>query len=102
MVSIHLIVLIESVCHNEAVGGYVNSLLTEQDVAKQLHVSLAALRRWRLEGRGPRFIKVGSLVRYRPEELEQWVAAQPTGGSSAARQPAAGLERAARSARLGA
>ena len=57
-------------------------LLTEQEVSRQLHVSLAALRRWRLERRGPQFIKVGSLVRYRPEELEQWLAAQPVGGAS--------------------
>ena len=56
-------------------------LLTEQEVSRQLRVSLAALRRWRLERRGPQFIKVGSLVRYRPEELEQWLAAQPVGGS---------------------
>jgi hypothetical protein len=27
------------------------------------------------------FIKVGSLVRYRPEDLEFWLAALPTGGS---------------------
>lgn len=58
------------------------NLLTEDDVSRQLHVSLAALRRWRLEGRGPRFIKVSALVRYRPEELEQWLASQPTGGTA--------------------
>ena len=57
------------------------NLLTEEDVAKQLQVSLAALRRWRVEGRGPRFIKVSALVRYRPEELENWLASQPTGGA---------------------
>jgi len=61
-----------------------DTLLTEEDVAKQLHVSVASLRRWRLERRGPQFIKVGSLVRYRPEELEAWLAAQPTGGASPA------------------
>jgi hypothetical protein len=64
------------------------ALLTEEDVAEQLHVSVASLRRWRLERRGPQFIKVGSLVRYRPEELETWLAALPTGGSGAAeKQP---------------
>ncbi len=63
-------------------------LLTEQEVSRQLHVSLAALRRWRLERRGPQFIKVGSLVRYRPEELEQWLTAQPVGGTSEPRRPA--------------
>jgi hypothetical protein len=46
------------------------ALLTEEQVAEQLHVSVASLRRWRLERRGPQFIKVGSLVRYRPEDLE--------------------------------
>ena len=47
--------------------------LTEKDVAEQIKVSLASLRRWRLLQRGPRFIKVGALVRYRAEDLEQWL-----------------------------
>jgi hypothetical protein len=58
------------------------NLMTECDVAQRLHVSLASLRRWRLERRGPRFIKVSSLVRYRPEDVEEWLAALPTGGAS--------------------
>ena len=58
-----------------------SSLLTEGDVAQRLHVSLASVRRWRLEQRGPQFIKVGSLVRYRPEDVDRWLAALPTGGS---------------------
>jgi hypothetical protein len=29
----------------------------------------------------PQFIKVGSLVRYRPEDLESWLASLPTGGA---------------------
>jgi excisionase family DNA binding protein len=57
------------------------TLLTEEEVAKRLHVSLASIRRWRVERRGPQFIKVGSLVRYRPEDLESWLASLPTGGS---------------------
>ena len=60
--------------------------LTEKDVSKQINVSLASLRRWRLEGRGPRFVKVGALVRYRPEDLEQWMAALPTGGTAPQRE----------------
>jgi len=61
-------------------------LLKEDDVAKQLHVSVASLRRWRLLGRGPQFHKVGALVRYRPEDLEAWLAGQPTGGVSPERR----------------
>ena len=55
-------------------------LMTEEEVSKALNVSIAALRRWRLEQRGPVFIKVGSLVRYRPEDLEVWLSTLPTGG----------------------
>ncbi len=58
-----------------------SNLLTEEEVAKRLHVSLASVRRWRLERRGPQFIKVGALVRYRPDDLEAWLASLPTGGS---------------------
>jgi predicted DNA-binding transcriptional regulator AlpA len=58
-----------------------NDLLNETEVAKKLHVSLACLRRWRLEKRGPKFIKIGQLVRYRPEDLEDWLRALPTGGA---------------------
>lgn len=62
------------------------ALITEEEVSKRLNVSVASLRRWRLQGRGPLFIKVGSLVRYRPEDLESWLDAQPTGGSSFRRE----------------
>lgn len=57
------------------------SFLTEKEVAKQIRVSLASLRRWRLLQRGPRFVKVGALVRYRVEDLEQWMETLPVGGT---------------------
>jgi hypothetical protein len=44
-------------------------------------VSLASLRRWRLVQSGPRFVKVGALVRYRPEDLEQWMDSLPAGAA---------------------
>lgn len=55
--------------------------LTEPEVADRLRVSLACLRRWRLERRGPRFVKVGSLVRYPAEELDRWIESLPAGGT---------------------
>lgn len=57
------------------------TLLTEQEVARQIKVSLGSLRKWRVEQRGPQFVKVGVLVRYRPEDLEQWMSSLPRGGS---------------------
>ncbi len=59
-----------------------SNLMTEDDVSKRLNFSIASLRRWRLEKRGPLFIKVGSLVRYGPDDLEVWLSALPTGGSA--------------------
>jgi excisionase family DNA binding protein len=58
--------------------------LTEIQVAERTRISLATLRRWRLENRGPRFYKFGSLVRYDREELAQWEQSQPTGGGETA------------------
>lgn len=57
-------------------------LLQENDVAQFLTVSVAALRRWRVERRGPKYIKVGALVRYRRCDVEHWIATRPSGGES--------------------
>ena len=56
------------------------TLLTETEVAKQLRVSLAALRKWRVLNRGPQFLKIGSLVRYRQADINQWLDSVPVGG----------------------
>jgi predicted DNA-binding transcriptional regulator AlpA len=55
-------------------------LLKENEVALKLSISLASLRRWRTEGRGPRFLKLGSSVRYRAIDIEAWLSSCPAGG----------------------
>jgi len=60
------------------------NLLNEYQLAKQLNVSVALVRRWRLLKLGPKFLKVGSLVRYRPEDVEHWLGELPTGRESLA------------------
>jgi excisionase family DNA binding protein len=60
---------------------------TEREVAQELRVSLASLRRWRVENRGPRYVKVGSLVRYSVRDLEEWLAGLPSGGISGKKEP---------------
>ena len=57
------------------------NLLNEFEVAERLNLSVATLRRWRIIQRGPLFVKVGFLVRYRPEDLESWLTSRATGGS---------------------
>ena len=47
-------------------------LLTEQDVARVLEVSLSTLRRWQREGPGPPCFEIGRQVRYRQAAVEQW------------------------------
>jgi predicted DNA-binding transcriptional regulator AlpA len=59
-------------------------LLTEQEAAQRLGLKYAGLRSMRGRGKGPDFVRVGSLVRYRTEDLSRWVAAHvvttdPTG-----------------------
>ena len=53
---------------------------TETEVSEMIGPSLATLRRWRLENRGPKFRKFGSLVRYGNYDLAEWIKAQPFGG----------------------
>jgi predicted DNA-binding transcriptional regulator AlpA len=56
--------------------------LTESEVAERTQISLATLRRWRLENRGPKYRKFGSLVRYAEDELANWEQNQPGGGDA--------------------
>jgi len=57
--------------------------LTEFEVSVRTQISLATLRRWRLESRGPKYHKFGSLVRYGEEELTRWEQVHPSGGEGA-------------------
>ena len=48
-------------------------LLTRPEVAEMLKVSAKVLCNWAVSGRGPQFVKVGRLVRYRMADLEKWL-----------------------------
>ncbi len=50
-------------------------LLTERDASQRLGLSVRTLQKWRLQGNGPPFLKLGGAVRYDPEDLEQYVEA---------------------------
>ena len=55
-------------------------MLNEKQTAELLGVSVAALRKWRFQRRGPAYIKLGKLVRYRREDVDQWLLTRPKGG----------------------
>ncbi len=54
-------------------------------VAKRLGTSERSLERMRATGTGPKFVKVGRLVRYTDHDLEAWITAQTVGSTSEAR-----------------
>ncbi len=51
-------------------------LLDEKDVAEVFRISRQTLRVWRMNGRGPIFIRVGRCIRYRREDLDVWLEKQ--------------------------
>jgi predicted DNA-binding transcriptional regulator AlpA len=57
------------------------TLLNEHDVARITGLSVASVRRWRLLRQGPKYMKIGSAVRYKPEDLVAWLKSRPTGGT---------------------
>jgi excisionase family DNA binding protein len=50
-----------------------NSLLDPKQAARILGLSVRTLERHRIAGTGPRFARLGRLVRYRHSDLDQWV-----------------------------
>lgn len=48
-------------------------LLDEKQAAGRLCLAVRTLQKWRVVGGGPRFVKLGRSVRYRPEDLNQWI-----------------------------
>lgn len=58
-------------------------LLNEREVATSCSISVLTLRKWRSEKRGPRFIKISTLVRYRPEDIDAWISEQKSAHSVA-------------------
>ena len=57
-------------------------LLDERElVAMGVAGSVHTLRSWRTQHRGPKFIKVGSMVRYRLSDVETFLNSLPAGGT---------------------
>lgn len=51
-------------------------LATRQQVADFLQISVGALARWAMEGKGPRFVRFGgsgATLRYRRDDVLAWI-----------------------------
>lgn len=51
-------------------------LLDTAQAAEYLRVQVQTLANWRVEGRGPAFVRVGRLIRYRLSAIDAWLAKQ--------------------------
>lgn len=52
-----------------------------KEVANFLGIPVQTIYQWRRKGYGPPGRRIGKHVRYVPGDVEQWVTAQPVGGS---------------------
>ena len=64
-----------------AIHNGLENLLNEHDVARITGLSVASVRRWRLfQHGGPKYLKIGAAVRYKPEDVSAWLESRPSGG----------------------
>jgi predicted DNA-binding transcriptional regulator AlpA len=56
-----------------AVHNAIKTLLSEHDVARITGLSVASVRRLRLLRQGPRYLKIGAAVRYKPKDVLAWL-----------------------------
>ena len=53
-----------------------DGLLTEVQASRILSLSTRTLQAWRIQGKGPRFVRAGRAVRYRPADITSWIEGQ--------------------------
>jgi excisionase family DNA binding protein len=51
----------------------VDTLLTQREAARIFGISERTLERHRTAGTGPLFVRIGRLVRYREQDLQDWI-----------------------------
>ncbi len=66
----------------ETKNNTLENLLNEHEVARITSLSVSSVRRWRLFRQGPKYIKIGAAVRYRPEDISAWLESRPSGGGN--------------------
>ena len=58
-------------------------LWDEQQTAAYRNCAVSSLQKERVRGEGPPFVKMGRLVRYRPEDVRAWIEARVVNSTSA-------------------
>lgn len=61
-------------------------LLTDQQIEEMYGVNRKTLANWRVKGLGPSFVKIGAAVRYRAEDVQEWIDSRVFSSTSMYRQ----------------
>jgi excisionase family DNA binding protein len=67
-------------CHNRR--SEMQPLLTQDECAEYLKLSVRTVERLRVSGAGPKFLRIRHSVRYRPADVEEWLASQVVSSTS--------------------
>lgn len=59
-----------------------DQLIDQLAMCRMLGITTKTAETWRVRGRGPRFIKVGSLVRYRKADIQAWLTSRTASSTS--------------------
>ena len=59
-------------------------LINEHEAARRLGLKVSTLRRWRWAGNPPRFVKIGTAVRYDPRDISALIEASRRNSTSEA------------------
>lgn len=54
-------------------------LLNQSEFCEQTGVAPATAEKWRWLGKGPCFVKIGRLVKYRQSDIDEWIEANMRG-----------------------
>jgi predicted DNA-binding transcriptional regulator AlpA len=49
------------------------TLLNQREAASALRLSERTLQRFRVDGRGPKYVRAGHSIRYQQNALEEWI-----------------------------
>ena len=49
------------------------TMLTDHEVAESYGLTVYCVRRWRYEGRGPKFLRLGGAIRYRAKDVQEFM-----------------------------
>ena len=52
------------------------SIIRERDASRYISMSVAWLRQGRARGRGPSFLRINRAIRYRLQDLDEWLLSQ--------------------------